>query len=239
MRNAFSEMNLFFNWTIIALQCCASFYCIASWIRYVYTEIPFLLSLLPTSPPSQPSRSPQSTELTPCAVQQLPAILHMVVYTCQCHTPNLSHLLSPASSVYKSVLYVCISIPALQIGLSVPEILYICVNIYLFFSFGLTSACTTDTMFFHITPNDSMSFLLVTNIPLYICTTCTHAKSLQSCLTLCDPMDCSWWGSSIHGILQATILEWVTMLSSRGSSQTRDWTRISSISCIGMWVLYH
>ena len=71
----------------------------------------------------------------------------------------------------------------------------------MFFSFWLTSVRTTGSMFFHITPNDSTSFLLVTNIPLYICTMCTHAKSLQSCLTLCDPMDCGWWGSSIHGIL--------------------------------------
>ena len=38
-----------------------------------------------------------------------------------------------------------------------------------------------------------------------------HAKSLQSCLTLCDPMDCSPPGSSVHGILQARILEWVAM----------------------------
>ena len=37
----------------------------------------------------------------------------------------------------------------------------------------------------------------------------------QSCLTLCDPMDCSLAGFSVHGILQATILEWVAMPSSR------------------------
>ena len=51
---------------------------------------------------------------------------------------------------------------------------------------------------------------------------CMHAKSLQSCLTLCDPMDCNPVGSSVHGILQARILEWVAMLSSRASSQLRD-----------------
>ena len=44
------------------------------------------------------------------------------------------------------------------------------------------------------------------------------AKSLQSCLTLCHPMDCNLPGSSVHGIFQARILEWVAMLSSRGSS---------------------
>ena len=48
---------------------------------------------------------------------------------------------------------------------------------------------------------------------------CVHAKLLQSCLTLCNSMDCSPPGSSVHGILQARILEWVAMASSRGSSQ--------------------
>ena len=47
---------------------------------------------------------------------------------------------------------------------------------------------------------------------------CACAKLLQSCLILCDPMDCSPPGSSVHGILQARILEWVAMPSSRGSS---------------------
>ena len=51
----------------------------------------------------------------------------------------------------------------------------------------------------------------------------------QSCLTLCDPMDCSPSGSSLHGILQARILEWVAVSSSRGSSQSRDWTQVSCI----------
>ena len=45
------------------------------------------------------------------------------------------------------------------------------------------------------------------------------AKSLQSCPTLCDPLDCSPPGASVHGIFQARILEWVAMPSSRGSSQ--------------------
>ena len=48
------------------------------------------------------------------------------------------------------------------------------------------------------------------------------AKSLLSCPTLCDPMDCSLPGSSVHGILQARILEWDTVPSSRGSSGPRD-----------------
>ena len=54
-----------------------------------------------------------------------------------------------------------------------------------------------------------------------------HAKSLQSCPTLCDPMDCSPPNSSVHWILQARIVEWVAVPSSRGSSPPRDWTHVS------------
>ena len=46
----------------------------------------------------------------------------------------------------------------------------------------------------------------------------------QSCPTLCEPMDCSPPGSSVHGIVQARILEWVAVSFSRGSSQPRDGT---------------
>ena len=49
----------------------------------------------------------------------------------------------------------------------------------------------------------------------------------QSCPTLCNPMDCGPSGSSVHGILQARILEGVSILFSRGSSRPRDWTQVS------------
>ena len=67
---------------------------------------------------------------------------------------------------------------------------------------------------------------------------CMCAKLLQSCPTLCDPMDCSPPGSSVPGVLQARILEWVAMPSSRGSSRPHDQTSTSYISCIGRQVLY-
>ena len=60
---------------------------------------------------------------------------------------------------------------------------------------------------------------LVSQIPPCVC-----AKSLRSCPTVCCPMDCSLPGSSVRGILQAGILEWISLLSSRGSSQPRDRT---------------
>ena len=58
----------------------------------------------------------------------------------------------------------------------------------------------------------------------------------QSCPTLCCSMDCSPPGSSVHGILQARIMEWAAMPSSRGSSQPRDQTHISYVSCISRQV---
>ena len=61
----------------------------------------------------------------------------------------------------------------------------------------------------------------------------------QSGLTLFNPVDCSSPGSSVHGIFQARILEWVAISSSRGFSQPRDQTHISCVSYIGGWILYH
>ena len=61
----------------------------------------------------------------------------------------------------------------------------------------------------------------------------------QLCLILCDPMDCSLPDSSVHGILLARTLEWVAMLSSRGSSQLRDGIHVSYVFCIGRPIRYH
>ena len=64
----------------------------------------------------------------------------------------------------------------------------------------------------------------------------THTKSevkmsvAQSCLTLCDPMDCSPPGSSVHGILQARILEWAAFSFSRGSPWPRDEAQVSYVA---------
>ena len=63
-----------------------------------------------------------------------------------------------------------------------------------------------------------------------------HAPSLSQVQLFCDPMDCSPPGSSVHGIFQARILEWVAISFSRGTSPPRAWTWVS---CIGRQVLYH
>ena len=62
---------------------------------------------------------------------------------------------------------------------------------------------------------------------------------VQSCPTLCNPVDCSLPGSSVHGIFQAKLLGWVAISYSRGSSHPQGQTRISWVSCIGRQTLYH
>ena len=64
------------------------------------------------------------------------------------------------------------------------------------------------------------------SFPIFIISM-SSANSLQSCPTLCDSMDCSPPCSSVHGILQTRILEWVAMPSSRGSDRPRDQTCVS------------
>jgi len=78
--------------------------------------------------------------------------------------------------------------------------------------------------------------------PSAVCCACRHARALQSCLTLCNPRLFATTrlfatpdslqppGSSVHGILQARVLEWVAMPSSEGSSWRRDQTRVSCSS---------
>ena len=67
----------------------------------------------------------------------------------------------------------------------------------------------------------------------------SESEVTQSCLTLCDPMDYSLPGSSIHGIFQARVLEWVAISFSRGSSPPKDWTQVSHIAGRRFYCLSH
>ena len=69
---------------------------------------------------------------------------------------------------------------------------------------------------------------------LYVC-----AKSLQSCPALCGPVNCRPAGSSVRGVSQARMLEWVAMPSSRASSRPRDPPCFPGISCTGSWIRCH
>ena len=75
---------------------------------------------------------------------------------------------------------------------------------------------------------------LLSRFPVLIVYLCSVP---QSRWTFCDPMDCSPPGSSVHGISQARILEWIAVSSSRGSSWASGWIHISCISCISRRIL--
>ena len=72
--------------------------------------------------------------------------------------------------------------------------------------------------------------------PAAYCCACAHAQLLQSWLALCDPMDSSPPGSSVHGILQARIPEWIPRPSSRGSSHGWNLHLLYLLHC--RWILY-
>ena len=106
-------------------------------------------------------------------------------------------------------------------------------NIQGLFHLGLTGwspGCPRDSQESSPTPQ------LKSINPLALCL--LFPGRLQS-ISSSHQIDCNLPGSSVRGILQATILEWVATTSSRGSSQLRDWTQISYASCTGRQVLYH
>ena len=89
----------------------------------------------------------------------------------------------------------------------------------------LTGIPNNKLMLYQLPQLNSGFFLLVMSIQ-----TCDMVLVFQSCLTLCSPMDRSLPGSSVLGVLQAQILEWVAVPSSRGSSSPRDLTWVSRIA---------
>ena len=68
-------------------------------------------------------------------------------------------------------------------------------------------------------------------LSLYVCV-CVCELSLSVMSNSFEPMDCGLPGSSVHGIFQSRILEWVVIFFSRGSSRPRDWTHVFLVSCI-------
>ena len=105
-----------------------------------------------------------------------------------------------------------------------------------------TKVLTPNSLSFYLKASSSMRLCMSEQFklgllfsPIYLChfvfyipvILCVRVKSLWSCPPLCDSMDCSLQGSTVHGISQARILEWVATPFSRGSSRLRNWTRVS------------
>ena len=88
------------------------------------------------------------------------------------------------------------------------------------FVIPVTTSCASNTREIWCQPPDLHFFIEESE---------SESEVAQSCPTLCDPMDCSLPGSSLHGILQTTVLEWVAISFSRGSSRPRDRTQVSWI----------
>ena len=115
------------------------------------------------------------------------------------------------------LLYGQLPVKALSASLS------ICLSFHLSFLLRLHPPLCFLRLLFHLMPTRNSSRSAVLKF-LCVC--------LQSCLTLCGPMDCSSPSSPVHGVSQARILEWVAISFSRESSWPRDWTCISCVSCI-------
>ena len=115
------------------------------------------------------------------------------------------------------------------------ESLKICLSFHLSFLLRLHPPLCFLRLLFHLMPtrNSSRSAVLK-----FLCVCVCVCVCVQSCPTLCGPMDCSSPGSPVHGISQTRILEWVAISFSRGPSWPRDWTCISCVSCIARRILY-
>ena len=143
----------------------------------------------------------------------------------QSGSPNLSHSL-PFPSVHKSAVCLCLrSFPENRfINTIFQDSIYTYIYALIYnvcFSLWLTLLYITGPRFIHLTRTGSNT-LQVDNM-LWRST----LLAAQSCPILCDPMDYSPLGSSVHEIFQARILEWVATSFSRGSSQPRDRTLVS------------
>ena len=139
-------VGIFFNWSIITLQCSDSFGCKTKWVSYIYTY-PLLLEF-PFQPLSVITEHWVALPVFTAAFRSL-AILDTVVYICQCYSP-FPHCF------HMSVLYVWASVSSLQISSSVPFfwVPSICINIqHLFFSFWLSSLHMIYSSSTHITTN--------------------------------------------------------------------------------------
>ena len=95
---------------------------------------------------------------------------------------------------------------------------------------GVTKSWTRLSNWYDLIWSDDIVIqIFIDYIPLKVIIRWSESEVAQLCPTLCNPVDCSLPGFSIHGIFQARILEWVAVSFSRGYSWPRGWTQVSCI----------
>ena len=148
------------------------------------------------------------------------------------HSGHVSYTLSsPRCSRQKELASTCF-LPHLHSSRSAPlpvdpTCIWCSSSSSMFLGFSQNLWCYTDIICLRLSPTQDLWLLneYLLNETVAKCSTCLCVKSLSS-IWLCDPLVCSLPGSSVHGILQARILECVAIFYSRGSSCPRDWTCI-------------
>ena len=197
---------LLLNWRIIASQCCVNLCCTTKWIIYIYVcvfiyikYIPSLLSLLPSLPRPTPLDHHRALSWASCAV------LHVVVYICQCYCLSSSYLLLPLLRLQVLSLNLCPY--ALEIGSSVMG----------FRSLLEPQLCTFRasqvTLHFSGKILTSQWRLRIMYWPPKMYSNASLCAQLWP--ALCKLLECSLPGFSVCGISQARILEWVAILLQR------------------------
>ena len=110
----------------------------------------------------------------------------------------------------------------------------VCLGFLPIFFFSSSAHFLIGLFVFLILSQNMINFKCFSTVNTFAC-----VLNWFSCLTLCNPLDCSPPGSSLHGILHAGTLDWVATLSSRGYFQPRGWIHVSYLPCIGRRILYH
>ena len=112
----------------------------------------------------------------------------------------------------------------------------VCMCMYVFLCFYALFSISFKS---HLFPPSVLCKTFLSTLSVCVCVcVCMRACMLSHVQLFAILYTVTWLGSSVHGIFEARILDWVA-ISSRGSSRPRNWTHMSCVSCIGRWILYH